>query len=188
MIKVNLLREQTTRVRKITVKPTVSRMGLFLMASFVLTAGGVGFWWYSLSHEIEFLTNDRDRLRIENARLQELKKQINEYEKMKKLRQSRIEVIEKLKDFQTGPVLLLNHVIRSIPAHSNMWLTGMDQVGDKIKIIGFAQRSETIPDFMSSLAATGFFDSVDLELIEEQKEAAKFSLVCVSTQKKTSTE
>jgi Tfp pilus assembly protein PilN len=188
MIKVNLLREHTPRVRKITVKPTVSRLGLFLLAILILAVGGVGFWWYSLSQEITVLTNDRDRLRIENARLQQLKKQINEYEKMKQLRQSRIEVIEKLKEFQTGPVLLLNHVIHSIPANANLWLTAMDQKGDRVQIVGFAQRSEAIPDFMSSLAASGYFESVDLELIEEQKDAAKFSLLCVSTQKKISTE
>jgi Tfp pilus assembly protein PilN len=107
---------------------------------------------------------------------------------MKQLRQSRIEVIEKLKEFQTGPVLLLNHVIHSIPANANLWLTAMDQKGDRVQIVGFAQRSEAIPDFMSSLAASGYFESVDLELIEEQKDAAKFSLLCVSTQKKISTE
>ncbi len=41
---------------------------------------------------------------------------------------------------------------------------------------------------MSSLATSGYFKSVDLENIEEEKEAAKFSLVCVSTERKTPTE
>ncbi len=50
------------------------------------------------------------------TRLQALRKEINEYEKAKRLRESRIEVIETLKEFQTGPVRLLNHVHSQHPA------------------------------------------------------------------------
>jgi Tfp pilus assembly protein PilN len=190
MIRVNLLRDQTAHAHKVSAAPkvSVSRVGLVLLALLVVVVGGMAFWYFTVSHEIDTLSAERDRLRIENARLQELRKQITEYENMKRLRQSRIEVLEKLKESQTGPVLLLNHVIHSIPLDSNMWLTSMDQKGDRVQIIGYAQRSETIPDFMSSLAATGHFDSVDLELIEEEKEAARFSLVCVNARRKVRTE
>jgi Tfp pilus assembly protein PilN len=97
------------------------------------------------------------------------------YEKLKQLRQSRIDVIEKLKENQTGPVLLLNSVIQSIPRDGVLWLTAMTQKSDKIKIVGFTQQTEVIPDFMSNLTASGIFKSVDLEMIDSQKEASKFS-------------
>jgi len=46
-------------------------------------------------------------------------------------------------------------------------------------------RGEAVPDFMSNLAATGFFRTVDLELYEDQQkgEAAKFVLVCITNTK-----
>jgi Tfp pilus assembly protein PilN len=150
--------------------------------------GERGGGWYYLHSQIGNLTGSRDKLRVENTRLQELRKQIDEYEKMKRERQSRIDIIEQLKVNQTGPVLLLNHVIQSIPTNAALWLTSLDQKGDQIRISGFTLRGESIPDFMSNLSATGFFRTVDLELYEDQlKEAAKFTLLCVS-ERKTRTE
>jgi Tfp pilus assembly protein PilN len=183
VIKVNLLRDQTVTVRRTIIKPTVSQFGLLVAALFVVLVAALAGWWYYLDRQIQVATEKRDRLQTENLRLQALKKDLAQFEKLKQQRQRRIEVIEKLKEFQTGPVLLLNHVIRSIPRDSTLWLTALDQKADKILISGFAPRSESIPDFMSNLILTGFFDSVDLQVIQEEKDAAKFTLICAGKQK-----
>jgi Tfp pilus assembly protein PilN len=183
MIKVNLLRDQTVHIRKTAAKPAVSRMGLVLLATVLVVAGGIGATWYSLDHQIRTLTGTRNRLREEDKRLQALKKEVERYQKLKQLRQSRIEVIEKLKEFQVGPVSLLNHLIQSMPRDSSIWLTLLDQKGDRIQIKGYALQNEAVADFMSSLSATGYFKSVDLELLESDKEASRFSLICVSPRK-----
>jgi Tfp pilus assembly protein PilN len=183
MIKVNLLREQTVKVHHKIAIPTVSSMGLVLLAIFALCAVALGGWWYFVNGEVNRLTVTRGQLQIESVRLQELRKQLAEYEKLKKLRENRIQVIEKLKEAQTGPVQLLNALIRCIPGNSNMWLTQVDQKGERIQIVGFAGRSESIPDFMINLSASGLFKSVDLELVQEDKDASKFSLICMSPQK-----
>jgi Tfp pilus assembly protein PilN len=186
MIKVNLLRDQAGRARKPTyVKPTVSRTGLILAAIFLLAAGGMGGWYFYISNQVKTFTEKRDKLRIEEARMQALKKEIVKFEQMKQLRQSRIDVIEKLKEAQTGPVLLLNQVLQSIPRDGVLWLTSLIQKDDRIKIVGFAQNTEAIPDFMSNLTASGIFQSVDLEQIESQKDASKFSLICTSPMSQT---
>ncbi len=185
MIKVNLLRDQTARARRTVaaVKPEVSRTGLLLLAIFGVLVLGMGSYWYYLDSQITTLTDRRDKLRVENERLKGLKKEIEKFEKLKKLRQGRIDIIEKLKDSQTGPVMLLNHVIQSIPRDSSLWLTLLEQKGERIQIAGFSLRSESIPDFMTNLAHSGLFTSVDLELLEEEKEAARFSLVCMTKRK-----
>jgi Tfp pilus assembly protein PilN len=171
MIKVNLLKDQTAQVRKSFVQPKVSRTGLTFLAIFVLAAAAMGTWTLYIRHQVQA------------ARLQVLRQEIVKYQKLKQIRQNRIDVIEKLKENQKGPVLLLNSVIQSIPKDGDLWLTSLNQVADQIKIVGFTQRTEVIPDFMVNLSATGFFQSVDLEVIERQKEASKFSLICVSLTK-----
>jgi Tfp pilus assembly protein PilN len=181
MIKVNLLRDQTSRVRKSMPTQIISRMGLIAAAIFVLLAGGMGGWWYYLDLQVETLTQERDQLRIEDARLQSLKKQIVEYDRLKRLREGRIQIIEKLKAFQTGPVELLNHVIQCVPRDGTLWLSVLDQKGDRIQIKGSTLRGEAIPDFMTSLSATGFFKSVDLESIVSDQTASNFSLTCMTT-------
>jgi len=183
MIKVNLLRDRTARVRRAVVAPSFSRMGFLLAALFLIFIVVMWAWWHSLGTQIRELTESRDRLRIENTRLQALRKEITEYEKMKQLQESRIQVIEDLKNNQTGPVRLLNSVIRSVPQSSSLWLTDLDQKGDHIQIKGYTLHGEAIPDIMTELAATGYFKSVDLELLEQEKEGMRFSLICISKQK-----
>ena len=185
MIKVNLLRDQAAKTRKTVVKPTASPVGLLAIAVFAVVALGAGGTWYYLNSQIIQLTGNRDKLRVEEARLKGLRKQIEQFEKMKQEKQSRIDIIEQLRANQKGPVILLSQVIRSIPTSAAFWLTSIEQKGEQVRIMGFTVPPETIPDFMSNLAATGHFKTVDLELYEDkEKEAATFTLLCVSEQRK----
>lgn len=183
MIKVNLLRDQTARARKTFVKPKVSRTGLIYAAIIILAVVVMGGWYLYLDRQITKSTATREKLRIEEARLKELQQKIAEYEKLKHQRQSRIDVIEKLKNDQTGPVFLLNTMIQSIPTDGILWLTSLAQNSDLITVVGYTQHSEMIPDLMSNLSASGFFASVELDYIERQKDASKFSLICRSKTK-----
>lgn len=140
----------------------------------------MGTWYFYINRQVDACREKQKILRAEDARLQKLKKEIARFEKLKQLRLSRIEVIEQLKENQKGPVLLLNHVIQSMPRDGLMWLTNLAQKDDRVKIIGYTEHTEVIPDFMSNLAASRIFQTVDLELIESQKDASKFSLVCTS--------
>ncbi len=185
MIKVNLLSDKTQQVRKTTVQPPVSRTGLFLVAIFLLPLAALGAFWYQVSSDIDSLTETRSHLRIQEARLQGLKREIAKYEDLKKQFQSRIDVIERLKDSQSGPVLLMNHVIRSIPRSTPLWLTAMEQKGDKIQMTGMTRRSNVLPDLLANLGSSGFFETVDLEIIEEPKDLAKFILTCIISKKNT---
>jgi Tfp pilus assembly protein PilN len=180
MIKVNLFRDKTQKVRKTAVKPAAARTGALLIVLLVLPVAAVGTWWFQLKGEVRSLTASRSRLRAENARLQEVKKEIQRYESLKVQYQSRIDVIERLKESQSGPVLLMNNVIQSIPRSSALWLTSMDQKGDRIQITGFTKHSEVIPDLLTNLSASGYFENVDLELLEDPKDTAKFQLVCTA--------
>jgi Tfp pilus assembly protein PilN len=185
MIKVNLIRDQTGKkpTRTSRTLPTFSRIGFLMIAALVLLAGGLGAWWYTVTQDVRHLTAERDRLRVENKRIQGLKRQIVEFEKLKKLQESRIQVIEKLKEAQTGPVLLLNHVIQSIPRDSGIWLSTLEQKGDSISIVGHTRQAGFIPDFMTNLSGTGYFKSVDLELIQDDTSGSRFSLLCLTARK-----
>jgi Tfp pilus assembly protein PilN len=180
MIKVNLLKDQTARTRKTFVKPKVSRTGLIFAVLLLAAAGVMGGWAFTVNHQISVDTVRREELRREVARLELLKKEVEKYEKLKAQRQSRIDVIETLKDKQSGPVLLLNTVIQSIPRDGDLWLTSLSQKSGIIKVVGSTAAPNVIPQLMSNLKASGIFASVDLELIERQEDSSKFSLICTS--------
>ena len=181
MIKVNLLRGYQPSGGTTTPVPIRSRMGLVLMAVFVLILSGLGTSWYYLQIQVGRLKERRDTLRTEHERLQQARKQIDELEKLRHVRESRIKVIEKLKESQPGPVVLLNHVIRSLPLPAALWLTVLDQKADRVQIKGYAVQRESIPDFMSNLSRSGYFSTVDLELIEVAGNTIRFSLICGTT-------
>jgi Tfp pilus assembly protein PilN len=103
------------------------------------------------------------------------------------LLQSRINYIEQLIKRQAAPVKLLNTIIQGIPRNGNLWITSLTQKSGSVKISGFTQQTEAIPELMNNLATSGIFVSVDLEDIESREEASKFSLLC-SDIKKTEVE
>jgi Tfp pilus assembly protein PilN len=183
MIKVNLLKDQTARVRKTFVKPSVSSVGLVFLAIFLVAVGIMGAWTFHVNRQIAAGTVKRDELREEEARLQKLQKEIETLEKLRQQRQSRIAVIEQLKDAQSGPVLLLNTVIQSLPQNGSIWLTSLSQRDGTVRVTGHTRRPEVIPDLLNNLTASGTFAIVDLEILERNDDISRFSLVCMSTQK-----
>jgi len=182
MIKVNLLKDPTARTRRTSVSPSTSRTGPLLIGFIVLVVVVMGAWYYVVNDQKNDLTQYRNELKAEEARLQALKIKLEQYEEDKQQVQSRINVIEGLKERQTGPVLLLNHVLHSIPRNRLLWLTSLVQKDNAVKIVGQTQKIEAIPDFMTNLSETGFFQSVDLEEISSQDDFSKFSLLCMSAQ------
>ena len=183
MIKVNLLRDHASRGRKTYIQPSVSRTGLIFVAIALLVSGVMGAWTLILRHQVQTNNETRAKLQLEEARLEGLKKESEKFEKLKQLRESRIKAIETLQANQTGPVLLLNNIIQSIPRDGLLWLTSLTQTADRVKIAGSTQQTEILPDFIANLMMCGMFKSVDLEMIESQKEASKFSLVCFTGNK-----
>ena len=141
MIKVNLLRDHRASAARPTSVWRHSRMGLVLTAVFTLILFGLGTSRYYLGKQVRLLEERRDTLRAENERLHQLRKQIAELEKAKRLRQSRLETVEKLKEAQTGPVPLLNHLVRSMPQDAVLWLTLLDHKADRVQIKGHATRT-----------------------------------------------
>jgi Tfp pilus assembly protein PilN len=183
MIKVNLLKDHAVRAHRTFVKPTVSRTGLIMAAIAVLVICVMGAWTLYVRQQVKKSIETRDELSKQEMRLKALQTEIDKFEKLKKMRKDRIDVIENLKAAQTGPVLLLNSVIQSIPREGTLWLTSLTQNADHTKIVGHTQQTDIIPDFMSNLMACGMFKTVDLEMIVSEKDASKFSLICISGKK-----
>lgn len=185
MIRVNLLKDPTARSRRTVVKPKMSSTVPVLVAFIVLVAAGMGGWYYYLNSQKNKLTERKHELVIQETRLNDLKSELAKYEKDKLDRQKRIEVIEELKERQTGPVQLMNHLLVSIPQNRLLWLTSVNQMDNRVQIVGYAQQIEAIPDFMTNLANGNFFKTVDLETIESSEDSSRFSLLCTSAQYKT---
>jgi Tfp pilus assembly protein PilN len=183
MIKVNLLRDHAVRKHKSFAKPTVSLMGLLCVAIFLLAAGAMARWTRQVNRQIDDGQIRRADLNKANDELKRLNAEIAKFTKLRSQLEERTKTIDKLKEEQSGPVSLLNVVIRSIPMNADLWLASLAQKSENIKITGYTSQAEIIPDLMNNLAASGIFASVDLELIERSNDISKFSILCTSAKK-----
>jgi len=183
MIRVNLLADQTAHEHKRFAVPDITGVGLMCLAMSLLTAVAMGIWEFHIHRQIEAAAEKCAGLRTAELHLQEIKKQIEEQYRMMQNRRRRIDEIEGLREKQTDPLLLLNAILQSVPPDGDIWLTSLIQNSDNISIVGFTMNTEVIPDVMNNLGASGVFDTVDLQEIESQRQASKFSLLCSGTGK-----
>jgi len=177
MIKINLLRESESKPTRIF-SPDKSQIGLYAIALMLLAVGGM-IWWYTylLGQRTDF-TAESEQLKQENLRLTVVKGQLEQYEKQKKLLDERIAVIEKLKQNQKGPVMLMNAVIDSMPAEPRLWLDSVVQKDKVITIKGQAADAAAVASFIQKLTKNPPFGLVDLDEYVDENNIITFQLSC----------
>ncbi|MEO5762169.1 MAG: PilN domain-containing protein [Vicinamibacteria bacterium] len=124
-----------------------------LIAGFLIAALGSGYFYMTLTSEIED-TNQKivvakaeiDKLKVEKARKEEL-------ERKRKSFQDQVNLIERLKAEQGGPVRMLDEISKALPDF--VWLTKIEQQGPTLKISGESSNNNSIADFLNNLQRAG---------------------------------
>jgi type IV pilus assembly protein PilN len=180
VIRVNLLApERPTTKKKASVGGGPAVPGA-LQAYVLLTlfVGGAlllcGFiWWYQTSK-----LKDLDRkIAADEKRqkdLQAIKAQVDAFQAKKQLLENKVNLIEKLKAEQKGPVHMLDEISKALPDF--VWLTGMDQAAASVKFTGESNSLTAVADFISGLQRSGWFPSVDLVSSVELNNIVTFNL------------
>ena len=151
MIRINLLGvgRKTRRTAALDVSQQVTlACGLVL----VLTAAGLGWWYWTLTQEQARVEADIAAARSEQTRLKSLLTEVQEFEGRRAQLQQRVQLIEQLRAGQSIPVQLLDHVSRSLP--DMLWLTEMEQTADALTIQGRAMTLLAVSDFVRDLGAS----------------------------------
>ena len=88
--------------------------------------------------------------------------------------QRKVDLIERLKAEQSGPVHMLDEVSKSLPDF--VWLSGLDQTGAAIRFNGQSSGLTSVADFISALQRTGWFPQVDLVSSTEANNLVTYAL------------
>ena len=165
MIRINLLTAERAAVKKKAVGFNLAGQKMTIGASLILvvTAGGVGWRYWSLLNEARRLDDEIAAAQQETARLHSVIQQVQQFEQRRAQLQQRVALIEELRRGQTGPVHMLDQVSRALPPM--LWLTELRQVGfdGTVQIDGRATTQTTVSDFVNNLEATGYFKkSIDI--------------------------
>ena len=179
MIKVNLMGERPSKKSKqkkasIPSAPGAVQAYLFL----ALFAGGAvvlcaALYWYQ-SSKLARLDADITTAQNRQRELQAIKVQVDALEAKRATFQRKVDLIERLKSQQSGPVHLVDEISKSLPDF--VWLNTLEQTGDVIKLGGQANGLTSVADFISALQRSGWFPAVDLVSSTENQNVITFAL------------
>ncbi len=183
MIKINLLVE--ARAEKVARKPLISigiqGLNNFILAGVLLVgllAVGVTYWRLSttlnaIEKEIAVNQKEYDRLKPIIAEVEKFKKNNTELK-------HKIEVIEKLKANQYGPVRIMDEVSKALP--DLLWLSDLNLSGNTITLKGRALNENAVANFISNLDASPYFAEPTLRIMsQDNKGVFSFDMACTFT-------
>jgi len=163
MIKINLLSQ--LRAKKVK-KQVEVQYQLWLFGGFLLVLIMVlGYFWFYLNDRLHTLQGEKVSLEQNLAVLKQKVKEVESYEKDKKIFEEKIRVIQQLKLNQGGPVHLLDQLSRNLPPR--VWLMGLTQQGKNVAIEGKAMTNSELVDFIDNLKRSKFFS--DIQLLESRQ-------------------
>jgi type IV pilus assembly protein PilN len=145
-------------------------LGLFTMGTVVLCAA---LWWWQ-SAKLKKLDAEIAQAQQRQRELQAIKAQVDALEKKRETFQRKVDLIERLKAEQSGPVHMLDEVSKALPDF--VWLSGMEQTGAAIRFNGQSSGLTSVADFISALQRTGWFPQVDLVSTTEASNIITYGL------------
>ena len=155
MIRINLLPVKALRAEVARRREMI--IGSVILAVVVaLLAGTYLYQWYQLSSLQTELATLRSELQALNVKIKEVGDLQN---KIKDLR-GKTKIIEDLNRKKSGPVLVMESLSNAIPG--SLWLTDLRESGGNLTMNGLAVDNQTIADFLTSIAASKYFNNVEL--------------------------
>ena len=152
MIRINLLgRERQKPVRTIGFN-VGQQITLVCSLILVLTAGGTGWWYWSLRQASQQVDADLAMARAESERLKPILAAVQRLDDLRTELQVRVELIQELRRGQSVPVQLLDHVSKSVP--DMLWLTELDETGPNVTISGSSSTLISLSDFVANLGSS----------------------------------
>jgi type IV pilus assembly protein PilN len=172
MIRINLLAVERDRAKRRAAAPTTGpqvtqqRITLACSLILVLTALGIGWWYWSLKVQSDRVEEDIVTSQKETARLRTLIQQVQTNDARRAQLQERVGLIEELRKGREGAVRMLDEISRSMP--DMLWLTEIKQQGADLTITGRCMSLTALSDFVDNLKLGGYFKPV--EILESQVE------------------
>ena len=158
MIRINLLtaERKTAKAASKGFEPGQKMMVLGSLI-LILAVAALGWRYWALGQAAAKLEADIEAARREESRLQEILRQVKEFEARKTLLQARLDLIDALRKGQNAPVHMVDQVSRALPDMT--WLTNMQQAPDgyTLTIQGRCLTLTSLSDFIGNLEGSRYF-------------------------------
>lgn len=163
MIRINLLGRERPKAARPPVPLEATLQVVFLVAALVLSIGLLyGHYWQMNKQDVALQDHIRRQM-SEKARLEQLKQQVDTFEKQKALLQRRIGVIEDLQRNRTGGQELMEAIANTVSRTDTLWLTSVDRKGENLSVAGSAGSINAVANFITQMKRSGYFQDVEIK-------------------------
>ncbi len=189
MIRINLLGTPKSKSKK---GPAFSMPSLDFnvgspmvqVAAVLIIAGMVNAgYWYTLDREKQSIAVKMQKAEQKNRELADIKARYMERQRQADAYKRRVDVIDQLRQDQTGPVGLLAMIGDTVNGTEAVWLNSMQDQGANIAIDGTALSSDAVANLITNLQKTGYFKNIEIKETYQddsikEMQAFQFTLTC----------
>ncbi len=162
MIRINLLGRVRPKAARPTVPLEATLQYVLLIIALVVSVGALYGHYLLLDRENSKVLAQIQKQTGEKARLENLKQQVDNFEKQKAILQQRINVIENLQRNRTGGQELLAALANTVSRTDTLWLTSVERKGDTLSIKGSAGSINAVANYITQLKQSGYFQQVEI--------------------------
>lgn len=163
MIRINLLGRARPKATRTTVPLEATLQYVLLVIALVVSGGALWGHYLLLDRENTKILAHIQKQMGEKARLEQLKQQVDNFEKQRAVLQQRIAVIEELQRNRTGGQELFEAIANTVSRTDTLWLTSVDRKGDALTINGSAGSINAVANYITQLKRSGYFQTVEIK-------------------------
>jgi len=140
-------------------------------------------YWYRLDHSGKAIAAQMKVAEQKNRELADVKARFLERQNQANAYKRRVDVIDGLRQNQTGPVNLLAMLGETVNNTEAVWLSKMDDTGAVVKLEGTALSTDAVANLIANLQKTGYFKTVEIDETYQDEgvkdmQAFQFTLNC----------
>ena len=158
MIRINLLASERKAVKAVS-RGFQAGQKMMILGSLilVLVVAALGWRYWALGQAAAEIEANIEAANREEQRLQEILRQVREFEARKAMLQQRVDLIDQLRKGQNAPVHMIDQVSRALPEMT--WLTNMQQSPDgyTLTIQGRCLTLTSLSDYIGNLESSRYF-------------------------------
>jgi len=136
---------------------------IFLLSGVVLGLAFLTFLYLTWQKQLNEENTRIAQLSSEKTQLEQIKMQVDAFQKQKQVLQQRVSTIEALQRDRTGGQELLDMVANTVSRTENLWLTTVTRKGNSLTLQGSSASINAVANFITALKRSGYFQKVEIK-------------------------
>ena len=163
MIRINLRGQARPKASRRPVDTGAALPLVFIGAGVLLGALFLFYFYHSWQTQLNDENKRIQQLQAQKTDLENIKTQVEAFDKQKQVLKQRVDTIEQLQRDRTGGQELLDQVANTVSRAENLWLISMTKKGTAITMDGAAASLNSVANFITALKRSGYFQKVEIK-------------------------